>query len=364
MRIKGSFLFFFSLLLSASPAAPGEPPAKGLDPGAGKKLAVLLRRERAARGIPGLSAAVLRKGKVAWKRGFGLADVENGVPVTPRTVFRIASISKSLTAVALLRLWEKGKIDLDADIRRYVPSFPKKRWTVTPRLLLGHLGGVRHYKRGEIFLARHFKDLPSTLALFEKDPLLFEPGTRYSYTTYGFSLLGRAVETASGEPYFQALWDLVLEPSGMFRTFLDDQQALISARARGYRRDKSGRLWNCRLADTSNKVPGGGLVATAEDLARFAGALLAGRLLSKAALEEAWTSQKTRDGKETGYGMGFRVKTWKGRKEVGHTGGQPGTSTVLYILPRKKTAVVLLANLEGIDLWSLARRTALSLGSM
>ncbi len=363
LGFPGAFLFLLQglgVLLSFTPA--GSSQAEGLLPSRVKgRLEAVLSEARAARGIPGLSAAVLLDGKVVWKKAFGLADVENGVPVTPGTVFRIASISKSLTATALLRLVEKGKIDLDADIRRYVPSFPKKRWTVTPRLLLGHLAGVRHYRKGEIFLTRHFTDLASTLALFEKDPLLFQPGTRYSYTTYGFSLLGRAVETAAGKPYFQALWDLVLEPSGMFRTFLDDQQALISARARGYRRDRKGRLRNCRLADTSNKVPGGGLLSTAGDLARFAGALLSRKLLSPATLKEAWTSRKTRDGKKTGYGLGFRVKTFGGRREVGHTGGQPGTSTVLYMLPEEKTAVVLLADLEGINLWNLARRASLVL---
>jgi len=320
--------------------------------------AAVLSRGRVEKGIPGLSAAVWFRGRVAWEGAFGLADVENDVPVGVNTVFRIASISKSLTAAALLRLSRAGKIDLDAPIGRYVPSFPRKRWTVTPRLLLGHLAGIRHYKKGEIFLTRPFPDLASTLSLFAGDPLLFEPGTRYSYSTYGFNLLGRAVERVSGKSFFRALWDLVLEPAGMVRTFRDDQGAILRFRARGYRRDRRGRLLNCRLADTSNKVPGGGLVSTAEDLCRFAGALLTGRLLDRPLLEEAWTSQKTREGKVTGYGMGFQVKTWKGEKEVGHTGGQPGTSTVLYILPRKKIAVAILGNLEGRNLWSLAREAA------
>ncbi len=352
-RVPISFLFLASCLL-VSPL-PGRSRA-GLPAGAGGKIAAILERGRRERGIPGLSAAVLWRGKVLWKKAFGLADVENGVPVTTRTVFRIASISKSLTATALLRLFEKGRIDLDADIRRYVPSFPKKRWTVTPRLLLGHLAGIRHYRRGEIYLVRRFTDLASTLPLFARDPLLFEPGTKYSYSTYGFSLLGRAVETASGKAFFDALWDLVLAPAGMFRTFLDDQQAIVSFRARGYRRDGKGRLLNCRLADTSNKVPGGGLLSTAEDLARFGGALLGGKLLSPGTRKLAWTSQKTRDGKRTGYGLGFQVRTWKGRKEVDHTGGQPGTSTILYILPREGTVLVLLSNLEGRNLRGLARK--------
>ena len=350
-----------ALLLPACLSSAAGQESPGLSPGTAGKIEGILSRERRIRGIPGISAAVLSRGKVFWKGAFGLADVENGVPVRPETVFRIASISKSLTAAALLRLSEMGKIDLDGPIRRWVPSFPKKRWTVTPRLLLGHLAGIRHYRKGEILLTRHFSDLASTLILFKDDPLLFEPGTKYSYTTYGFSLLGRAVETASGKPFFGALWELVLAPGGMFRTFRDDQQEIVTFRARGYRRDKRGRLLNCRLADTSNKVPGGGILSTAEDLARFAGALLDGRLLGPKTLERAWTSQKTKGGKETGYGMGFRVKRYKGRKEVGHTGGQPGTSTVLYILPGKKTAVVLLSNLENQKLWSLAREVALVL---
>lgn len=310
--------------------------------------------------IPGLSAAVVVDHELRWSGGYGRADVENNVPATASTVYRLGSISKTVTATAVLQLAEKGRLDLDAPVQSYVPSFPAKTWPVTCRQLLAHLGGIRHYADGEMESTRHFASVADGLAMFKDDPLVSEPGTAFLYTTYGYNLLGAAVEGASGVSYLDYVRRHIFEPAGMERAQADDVYAIIPGRARGYQKAPSGALSNSPLADTSNKVPGGGLVAGAEDVARFAMALQGGVLLQKETLARMLTRQSTRDGRLTGSGLGLFLGERRGLKEAWHTGGQPRVSTVLYMRPERRLAVVLLTNLEGIGpaLLELARLIA------
>ncbi|MGB9606210.1 MAG: serine hydrolase domain-containing protein, partial [Bryobacteraceae bacterium] len=269
------------------------------------------------------------------------------------------SISKPITAVAVMRLAELGKLDLDAPVQRYVPCFPQKPWPITARLLLGHLSGIRHYRGPEELLStRHYTDLIGPLQIFAADPLEFEPGTRFHYTTYGYNLLGAMVEAACGMPFMDCLRKLVLEPAGAERIQPDDVHRIIPNRARGYRRTPAGAIENCALADTSNKIPGGGMVATAEDLVRFSLALLEGRLLKKQTIEQMFTSQRTRDGRPTGYGLGWYIAERGGRKWVEHSGSQPGAATHLLMLPDRGLVVAVLTNLERYPARALALRLA------
>lgn len=309
-------------------------------------------------GIPGLSVAVVADGKLVWQQGFGFADLENNVPATARTVYRLASISKSVTAVAALRLWEQGKLDLDAPIRTYVPSWPESQAAPTARQLLGHIGGVRHYKGQEIDSTRYYPTLSAALDIFKDDPLVAEPGTKYSYTTYGFTLAGCAMEKASGDTFEALVSSLVLKPAGIDTMRVDRVKDLIPNRAQGYAKGPSGQIQNSGLADTSYKIPGGGFCSTAGDLAKFAIALMDGKLLKPETRTMMWTSLKTKDGKETGYGLGFGVGSIGGVRAVSHSGGQQRVSTYLLILPEKRFAAAVMTNLEGADGASIARGLA------
>ena len=311
-------------------------------------------------GIPGLSLAVATDGEIRIASGYGLADVENNVPAKAVTVYRLASVSKPITAVAVLQLAEKGLLDLDAPIQKYCPAFPEKPWPVSGRQLLGHLGGVRHYADNEPVNTRRFTGVRDGLVLFKDDPLVVEPGTRYVYSTYGYSLLGCAVEGASGQAFADYLRDNVFRPAGMERTRPDDVRGLVPNRAQGYVKDASGEILNSALADVSYKVPGGGLVGTAPDVARFVLALSGGSLLQKEALAQMITRQKTRDGKVTGYGLGWTLGERNRRREVWHTGGQERVSNAVYWQPDTGLVVVLLSNLEHVQprLVDLARRVA------
>lgn len=311
-----------------------------------RKIDALVTYVMSEERIPGVSVAVLKDERIVHSAGYGLADIENNVPVTPRTVFRLASISKALTGVLAGRLFERGLLDLDRPIREYVPEWPEKHPPLTCRQLLGHLGGIRHYKGDEVNSTKFYPDLSSSLAIFKDDPLIAPPGERYSYTTYGFTLLGRALEVAAGKSFRELIREEVLAPAGMANTYIDDVAAIIPGRAQGYRRRPGGNQ-NSALADTSYKLPGGGLCGTAEDLVRLASALLGGRILKPETRELLWTPQSTSDGKKTNYGLGWGTGEVSNRKAVMHSGGQQRVSTYLLIVPELNLAVAVMTNLEG-----------------
>jgi len=315
-------------------------------------------------GAPGLSVAIVRDRELRWSAGYGLADLENEVPATPASVYRLASVAKPITATAVLQLAERGKLDLDAPVQRYVPGFPEKPWPITARQLLAHQSGIRNWSREEFHNTRRFSSITESLEPFKDDGLLFEPGTRTQYTSLGFTLLGAALEGAGGAPFMDQLRASVFQPAGMESARDDNVFAIVPHRARGYFRHGDGTLANAPLTDTSNRLPGGGLVANAEDVARFASALQRGLLLKPETLQMALAPQKLRGGQATGYGFGWvvgRRETRRGaRREAYHVGGQPQVSTVLYMWPDAGVAVAILANLEGIEnaLLDLARQAA------
>lgn len=316
----------------------------------------LVEEFREKQKAPGISVAILtRDGELATVTR-GWADVENGVAVTPATVFRLASVVKPFTAVAAMRLVEEGKLDLDAPVEQYVTAWPAKQWPVTTRQLLGHLGGVRSYRDdgSDNNSTRHFWSTAEAVTAFSADPLAHEPGTKYLYSSYGFNLAGAVVEAASGMPYASAVASLVLRPAGSDTMRIDDVFALIPNRARGYRRNSAGEIENCSLADNSLKAPGGGWVATAIDVVKFARALMEGRLVKPQTMELMFERQRLKDGSRTGYGLGFGINREKAPRVYSHGGGQQGASTYLVFSPELKTAVAVLVNLEGVDPRGLA----------
>jgi len=309
--------------------------------------------------VPGMSVAVGKKLRLTWSTGFGVADLENSIPARASTVYRLGSISKPITAVAVMQLAEAGKLDLDAPIQKYVPSFPEKPWPITPRLLLSHLSGIRHYGSvEEVNSTRHYTNLTEPLKIFAGDPLLFEPGAKYSYTTYGYNLLGAAVEGASGMRFPVYIRERIFDPAGMRTARHDSVHDIIPNRARGYRKNLAGMIENCDLADTSNKIPGGGMVSTPDDLVKFAIAVMKGRLVKPETRDLMYTPAKTRDGKPIPYGLGWQIQESEGRKWVAHGGAQQGISTLLLTLPSEGFSVALMANLERVTLAPLARRIA------
>ena len=313
---------------------------------------------------PGVAVAVVEEGEFAWVKGYGMADLENSAPVTPETLFRLASVSKPISAVAALELWEQGKLDLDAPVEKYCPAFPDKGALITTRELLGHLGGIRHYKEGaageaEINNTTHFADpIAGGISFFKDDPLVAAPGTHYHYSTQGYTLVGCAVGGASGESYVDFVRQNVFAPAGMTATQVDDRFAVIPHRTRFYSKDASGKVMNAEFLDSSYKIPGGGWISSASDMARFEVALLGGKLLKPATFKLMSTPQKASDGSEDTYGMGLGVGKLDGVETVSHSGGQQGTSTMILMVPSRQLGVVVLANMDGVGAGKLAKDIA------
>ena len=313
--------------------------------------------------IPGLSIAIVYENQIRFQRGYGMAEVENFVPAKALTVYRIASVSKPLTAVAAMQLVEAGKLDLDAPVQKYAPTFPTKSFPVTTRQVLAHLSGIRNYRPGEGERTTRYNTLTAALAIFKDDPLEQEPGTRFAYTTLGYTLLGVIIEGASGMSFADYMREHVFNPAGMQHTYVDDLYAIIMNRARGNTPRVFGQLdgnyRNPILMDSSYKIPGGGFVSTAEDLARFAIAVQNGVLIKPETFGQMSKTQKTHDGRETGYGYGWYIGASPGismdAEAVSHGGVQPGFTSDLVLLPRKRFAVAILTNLEAGGRLELSR---------
>ena len=322
------------------------------------EIAAMVEAFVKANEIPGLSVAMaVGAGPKAVLRaqGFGLADMENDVPATPATVYRLASISKPITAVCVLQLVDAGRLDLDTDIADYLEEWRGKRWPVTCRQVLAHLGGVRHYKRREGESTRAYANQRAALERFSGDPLLHEPGTTYRYSTFGYNLLAAVVEARAQVDFAEYVRRHVSQPSGAASLQDDSVARLIRHRAQGYVR-VGQTLRNSRLMDASYKLGGGGLCCSAPDLVRFGRTLLSGKLCSAESLQAMTTRARKADGSEIGYGLGLSVAA--DRSEYWHGGAQSRVSTVLLLRPKAPCVVAVLCNLERMRLLPLARRIA------
>jgi serine beta-lactamase-like protein LACTB, mitochondrial len=353
MHMKTGSATLTLLLLAAASLAS----AQGAAPQAAEaRLDRIVSEAMQHQRIPAVTVAAMTGGRIVYSKGFGTADLENSVAATRETLYRTASIAKTFTAVAAMTLVEAGKLDLDAPVQRYCAPFPAKQWPITTRELLSHTSGIRHYNPGEPEYTHHYQWIADGFALFANDPLLFKPGSGFQYSTYGYSVAGCAIEGAAGERFADYVAAHVLAPAAMTHTFVDDSLEVVPHRARGYQL-VDGVVRNSVLMDSSYKIPGGGYVTSAEDLVRFAQALLDGKLVKAATLKEMWTA--TAVSAKDPYGLGFALP--EGGRFVMHTGGQSGTSTELFIIPESHAAIAVLTNLEHADLRALVRAIAVEM---
>lgn len=287
-----------------------------------------------------------------WVRGFGLADVENNVAMEADSSYRYASVQKSMTAVAVLQLVEQGKIKLDEAIQTYVPYFPKKRFPITVRQLLGHLGGIAHYPHPQ-----RTKDLTvplttrETIALFADEELAAEPGTKFVYSTFGYNLLGAAIEQVSGQSYGDYMRDHVFVPADMAGTMMEDPLKIVPKRVRGYQLI-DGKLANSMFVNVSNRFAAGGTRGTVPDLLHFMNAINQGKLLNKESVALMYAPMKTKDGAVSGqdhtagYTMSWNLQVRNGSWFVHNDGGQPETRTFMLNYPEKNYTFAMAQNIE------------------
>ena len=319
----------------------------------------IVREVMAEAGIPGASVAVGFHGRVVWSQGFGFADLEHSVPVTTLTKFRVGSVSKPITAAAMGLLVEQGELDLDAPVQQYVPDFPEKRWPVTVRQLAGHIAGIRHYQGDEFLSSRRYPDVTTSLDIFEDDPLLFEPGTQYSYSSYAWNLLSAVVEGASRQEFLGFMRDNVFEPLEMRHSLAGYTDSIVSHRTSFYERNGEGVILNAPHVDNSYKWAGGGFLSTPEDLIRFGSAHLEPGFLEEGTLSTLFRSQVLSDGNQTNYGIGWRTVTnEEGQHIVSHGGGSVGGTTFLIVNRATGLVVAAVGNLSGGPIVGMARRIA------
>jgi CubicO group peptidase (beta-lactamase class C family) len=346
LRVKRCACIVFAAAMLLATAALAQ---NALPVGTAIQIDQLVERARTEQKIPAVSVAISLKGKIIFAKAYGFADLENNVVATPETLIRTASVAKSMTAVGALELVDQGKLDLDVPIQKYCPQFPTKKYPITTRELLGHLSGIRHYEGKEMESTVHYHSNSEGMIIFEHDPLASAPDEKFNYSTYGYTVVGCVIEGASGEKYPQYMAEHVFRPAGMTHTVVDDF-SIVRHRAHGYEKDKDTEVVrNAGLMDSSYKIPGGGFVSNASDLVRFADAVMSGKLLRPATVQMMWTSQKTSDGKETRYGLGWGLADLDGIRIFAHTGGQQGTSTSLLAMPSRDYAAAVMINMEEID---------------
>ncbi len=314
-----------------------------------------------AQDLVGLAWGIVVPGQPIHANGYGYENRKAGVLVSSRTLFRWASISKPLTAVAAMQLVESKKLDLDQDARVLVPEFPQKPHEVHARHLLAHQGGIVHYSNGPVLRSEvdykdpwPFTDVVVALDTFKRSPLLFQPGTRYAYTTHGYILLGALVQRAGEQSYWAQVRERIAKPLGMESLQPDYPFEELAHRACGYRRSQ-GVIVESLDRDVSWKLPGGGFVSNIEDLARFAQGLLGDTLIKPSTKSIMWTRQPLPNDKRSSYGLGFFVGTAYGQELISHSGAQEKTRTLMRLLPESDLGIVLMTNCEYASLRPIAQ---------
>jgi serine beta-lactamase-like protein LACTB len=307
---------------------------------------------------PGMSIAVAIDGKVVWAEGFGLADLEQCVPITPKTKFRIGSTSKPLTSAGAALLYDENRLDLDAPIQRYVRGFPDKGFPITTRQLLGHLGGIRGYTAadGDKENIEPYHSVSESLKRFKDDPLVAPPGTKWQYSAYGYVLASAAIEGASGQDFLSFMHDKIFQPLGMNDTLADENDRVIPNRSRSYQLAVDGTYRNSPYADLSYKWAAGGFLSTAVDLVRFGSALLHPGFLKETTLTMLFSPQDISGGTNTKYGLGWEIHEGGDggpERRFQHSGGVAGSSSFLIIYPDQKVVIAWLLNSDDFRDWPL-----------
>ncbi|MEL6674706.1 MAG: serine hydrolase [Bacteroidota bacterium] len=300
------------------------------------------------RGFPSLSISVGKKGQVIWSEAFGWADQEAGKKATIRSQYRIGSVSKSLTALGLGVLYEADKIDLDAPVQTYISEYPKGKYDITTRQLAGHQAGIRHYKGLEFMSKKHYSDVFEPLKVFWDDKLKFEPGTGYSYSTYGWTVISAVMARAADQRFDAFMDEQVIQPLGMHHTLTDEIEADLPHRVQFYM--SSGKKYRVAgKADLSNKWAGGGYLANPTDLVLMGNALNGGTFLTDDTRKLLFTPQPFKDGSNNpnNYGLGWRANPdAEGRMTISHSGGSIGGRTWMVMFPESEVSIAVTINYD------------------
>jgi CubicO group peptidase (beta-lactamase class C family) len=344
-----------ALVLFAATAFCNEP-----DPSIAAEVDDYVRAQMNLLHIPGLSLAVAKDGRVIYQNAYGLADVELNVPVTADTVFQIQSITKTFTAAAIMMLVEEQKVALDDPVSKYLDGTPESWRPITIRHLLNHTSGIKDFINEPTASLRLDVTEQQVLEAAAPRPLDFPPGQRYAYSNTGYHLLAMVIRRVTGKSYGGFLAERVFKPLGMTHTRVQDLSELVPGRARGYLW-RNGRLANGDfVAQPILSYGGGGILSTANDLAKWDAALRNETLLRKPTLDQMWTPATLNDGKKSKYGLGWGVNSYSVHRYVEHSGGHvTGFQSVIRRYLDNGLTVILLINQQGeADAGKIAARIA------
>jgi D-alanyl-D-alanine carboxypeptidase len=309
--------------------------------------------------VAALSIGVQRGGETVMVKGYGLADIENGVPATAETVYRIGSITKQFTSASIMQLVEAGEIGLGAPMTEYLPDYPMQGHEVTIRHLLTHTSGIQSYTGMASWRPQMTLDLTDEelLDIFSAEPFNFDPGERYLYNNSGYYLLGVIIGEASGESYRDYLNAHLFRPLGLTGSSYCDERPIIRGRAEGYE-FVGGELLNDAPLSMNQPGAAGALCSTVVDLLSWTSALRSGRVVSAASYEQMTTSATLNSGSDTGYGFGLGMGALVGHPSVSHGGGINGFNTMLAHYPEADLDVVVLSNTPGAHVTRVAETVA------
>lgn len=308
--------------------------------------------------LPGMAVSVYLDDEMIWSEGFGYSNIEDKIPVDPaNTKFRIGSVSKTLTAAALGVLFENSMLDFDTIVQTYVPHFPEKEYPITVRQVAGHIAGIRHYRGLEFMSSKLYETVDEGLTIFQDDPLLFEPRSAYSYSSYGWNLISAVIEGASEEEFLGYMTEHVFNPLGMNSTVPEWSNQEISNLTNFYV-PLSGNNQTAPYVDNSYKWAGGGFVGTTEDLIRFGEAYLDYKFQNEQTHSELMTPLRLENGESTNYGVGWRTMENKGLVWLGHSGGSVGGSTMFLLNKEHRMVIAYTINRSSVGFdglhWKLA----------
>lgn len=308
---------------------------------------------------PGAMVEVIRGGKVLFRKGYGMADLERGTAITPETVFNIGSTSKQFTAFSIYLLAQDGKLSLDEDVRKYVPELPDLGQTITIRQLLQHTSGLRDYLNLMMLAGRHLDDAitqeDALLVVSRQRTLNFSPGQEYLYSNTGYLLAAMVVQRVSGKTLAAFAKERIFEPLGMAHTSItQDYGAIVPGRALAYVLNADGSY---RHAANSVSVMGpGGVMTTVDDLALWDKNFYEGRVGGKELIAKMQLPGVLNSGAASKYASGLFVETYRGQKVIEHSGFLPGLQSQFSRLPDRQFTVTVLTNTGELNPSAMARR--------
>ena len=302
-----------------------------------------VRAIMAERHIPGAAVAVVKGGRVVRMKGYGVASLEFGVPVTTDTVFEIGSVSKQMTAAGVMLLVQDGKVKLDERISKYLPDTPEAWKDVTVRHLLTHTSGIKSYSSLEGFELAQRMTINDFIKKLSPHPLEFTPGEKNIYSNSGFNLLAYIIETQSGKKYIDFMRERIFTPLGMTRTFDRDPKNIIRLRASGY--EWIDGQHSGRDGDLTDLMGAGSIVSTIEDMTKWEAALRGDKLLNAESKKQIWTQFTFNNGKLSPYGFGWRIGDVREHKLIAHSGQTAGFGAAIHRYVDDDVTVIALTNL-------------------